>query len=62
MSDKLTTNDSAKILERAPATVLYYEKTGRLRAERTLGGIRLFDREDVERLAAELKAKPERNR
>ena len=54
MSDKLTTNDSARILERAPATVLYYEKTGRLKAERTQSGIRLFNREDVERLAAEL--------
>jgi DNA-binding transcriptional MerR regulator len=62
MSDKLTTNDSARILERAPATVLYYEKTGRLKAERTQSGIRLFNREDVERLAKELKAKTEPTR
>jgi len=57
MSDKLTSNDAAKILERAPATVIYYERIGRLKAERTQGGMRLFSREDVERLAAELKAK-----
>jgi DNA-binding transcriptional MerR regulator len=51
MSDQLTTNDAARILGLAPATVLYYEKTGRLKAERTQSGIRLFDRVEVERFA-----------
>lgn len=59
MSDKLTTNDAAKILNKAPATVLYYEKTGRLRAERTQSGIRLFDRADVEQFAQELQQRVE---
>jgi DNA-binding transcriptional MerR regulator len=54
MSDFLTTNDAAKVLGKASATVLYYEKIGRLTPERTMGGVRLFSREQVERLAGEL--------
>jgi DNA-binding transcriptional MerR regulator len=54
MSNKLTTNDAAKILNKAPATVLYYTKNGRLKAERTQSGIRLFDQADVEQFAREL--------
>ncbi len=53
MSEFLTTNDAAKVLGKAPATVLYYEKVGRLTPKRTQGGIRLFPREQVERLASE---------
>ena len=54
MPEKLTTNDAAKILNRAPATVIYYHKIGRLEAERTQSGMRLFSRTEVERLAAKL--------
>jgi len=54
MNDYLTTSDTARILNRAGATVLYYERTGRLKAIRTQGGIRLFERSDVERLARQL--------
>jgi DNA-binding transcriptional MerR regulator len=57
MTQKLTTNDVAKIINRAPSTVLYFTLTGRLRFERTKSGIRLFDPADVERLADELRAK-----
>ena len=57
MSDYLTTSDTAKILNRAGATVLYYERTGRLKAIRTQGGIRLFERSDVKRLASQLQNK-----
>jgi len=57
MSDYLTTSDTARILNRAGATVLYYERTGRLKAIRTQGGIRLFERADVERLARQLQGK-----
>ena len=57
MSDYLTTSDTAKILNRAGATVLYYERTGRLKAIRTQGGIRLFERSDVEKLARLLQNK-----
>jgi DNA-binding transcriptional MerR regulator len=53
MSDFLSTNDAAKALGKAPATILYYEKIGRLTAKRTRGGIRLFSRGQVERLAEE---------
>jgi len=54
MSDYLTTSDTARILKRAGATVLYYERTGRLKAIRTQSGIRLFERAEVERLAQEM--------
>lgn len=57
MSDYLTTSDTARILNRAGATVLYYERKGRLKAIRTQGGIRLFERADVERLARQLQSK-----
>jgi DNA-binding transcriptional MerR regulator len=57
MSDYLTTSDTARILNRAGATVLYYERIGRLKAIRTQGGIRLFERADVERLARQLQSK-----
>lgn len=57
MSETLLANDAAKILGKGPDAVRYYEKTGRLKAERTAGGIRLFRREDVKRLARELREK-----
>ncbi len=53
MSEFLTTNDVAKVLGKAPATVLYYEKRGMLTPLRTQSGIRLFLRDSVERFAAE---------
>ncbi len=53
MEEFLTTNDVAKLLNKAPTTVLYYEKVGKLIPKRTLGGIRLFLREQVERLASD---------
>ena len=51
MEAKLTTNDAARMLNMAPATVLYYCKLGRLKYERTKSGIRLFDRKEIERFA-----------
>lgn len=57
MNDFLTTSDTARILNRAAATVLYYERMGRLKAIRTQNGIRLFERTDVERLAQTLQKK-----
>ncbi|NLV32374.1 MAG: MerR family transcriptional regulator [Acidobacteria bacterium] len=53
----LTTNDAAKILGKAGTTVLYYERTGKLRAERTKSGLRLFNRSEVEALAKTLRTK-----
>jgi DNA-binding transcriptional MerR regulator len=57
MSDYLTTSDTTRILNRAGATVLYYERTGRLKAIRTQNGIRLFERADIERLAGQLQSR-----
>ena len=51
----LLTNDVARRLDVSPATVHYYERTGRLNAARTEGGVRLFRLEEVERLAASRK-------
>ena len=53
----LLTNDAAYILKVAPDTVRYPEKTGRLPALKTSGGVRLFDKKDVERLAREREAR-----
>jgi DNA-binding transcriptional MerR regulator len=57
MNEFLTTNDAAKVLRKAPSTVILYEKQGKLAAMRTQGGVRLFLRHDVERLAAEQERK-----
>jgi DNA-binding transcriptional MerR regulator len=57
MDEFLTTNDAARILNKAPVTVLYYARWGKLSPIRTRGGMRLFSRMDVERLASELEAR-----
>jgi excisionase family DNA binding protein len=49
----LLTNEAARVLGVSPQTVRVLERTGRLPALRTEGGVRLFDRRDVERLARE---------
>ena len=53
----LLTSDAAYILKVTPDTVRYLERTGRLRALKTSRGVRLFNREDVERLAREREAR-----
>ncbi len=52
-SELLTTGDAARILGVSADSVRVYERAGRLAATRTAGGVRLFTREDVERLAGE---------
>lgn len=52
----LLTGDVARILEVSPDTVRLWERQGRLPALRTVRGVRLFDRRDVERLATERRA------
>jgi excisionase family DNA binding protein len=47
------TGDAAHMLGVSPATVRDYERTGRLTAIRTIRGLRLFSKRDVERLRAE---------
>lgn len=57
MADVLSTADAARLLGVVPATVRHMEKQGQIPARRTEGGIRLFFREDVERVAAEREAR-----
>lgn len=53
MPKKMLSADVAKLLDVTPATVRLMERRGTLTAERTMSGVRLFDRADVERLAKE---------
>ncbi len=53
MEQWLSSADAARVLGVVPATVRQMERSGRLPARRTVGGMRLFRREDVERLARE---------
>lgn len=53
MDTYLSVADAARLLGVVPATVRQMERDGRLPAQRTAGGMRLFRREDVERVVAE---------
>jgi DNA-binding transcriptional MerR regulator len=53
MYELLMTADVAKILGVVPATIRWMERTGRIVAQRTPSGVRLFRRADVERVAFE---------
>ena len=48
---KLLTKDAAKLLNITAERVRQIEREGGLRANRTEGGVRLFERADVEKLA-----------
>jgi excisionase family DNA binding protein len=50
----LTTSEAAKVLDRSADTVRLYERTGKLPAQKTKRGQRLFSVEDVERLAKQM--------
>lgn len=52
----LSTSDAAKILNVSPDMVRYLERRGKLPAQYTLAGTRIFRLEDVERLARERSA------
>ena len=47
----LMTSDASKILEVSADTVRLYERTGKLAAIKTQSGVRLFKKQDVDRLA-----------
>lgn len=49
LSELLTSADVAKIAGVAPATVRWWEKSGKLKARKTTSGVRLFSRETVDR-------------
>lgn len=51
----LTTSEAAKVLDRSADTVRLYERIGKLPAQKTKRGQRLFSVEDVERLAKQLR-------
>ena len=50
-------SDVAKLVGVTPATVRTWANTGRLPVVRTVSGMRLFDRRDVERLASRRREK-----
>jgi excisionase family DNA binding protein len=50
---KLEVKDAARLLGVGPQRVRQLEQAGTLRAERTMGGTRLFDQKDVEKLKAQ---------
>jgi len=49
----LLTGEVARLLRVSAETVRRWHETGRLRARTTIGGVRLFDRNEIERLATE---------
>jgi excisionase family DNA binding protein len=51
--DLMTTGEAARLLDLSPDGVRWIEREGRLPAQRTTNGQRLFRRGDVEALAAE---------
>ena len=51
--DLMTTGEAARALGLSADMVRLLERGGRLPAQRTTNGLRLFRREDVEKLAAE---------
>ncbi len=60
--DLMTVADAGKILGVSADMVRLLERNGQLRALRTTRGVRLFRRDDVERLAAERERKDPRPR
>ena len=51
--DPVLVSEVARILHRSAETVRALERAGTLRAIRTAGGVRVFNRADVERFARE---------
>ena len=49
----LCTSDAARLAQVAPDTIRMWERMGRLPAIRTAGNVRLFQRDDVLRVAEE---------
>lgn len=56
-NDFLTTSPAARELGVSAQAVIQWEREGKLHAIRTATGIRLFRREDIERLKAEREEK-----
>lgn len=58
----MTVSDAGRILGLSPDMVRRLADEGQLRLMRTVGGVRLFRRSDVERLAEERRASPVRGK
>jgi excisionase family DNA binding protein len=58
----LIVSEAAKLLGLTPTHVRRLEREGQLPAQRTPGGVRLFNRDDVERLAAARRARLRKGR
>lgn len=54
MDELLTTSDAARQLNRSVDCVRDYERKGKLPAQKTRSGVRLFKTADVDRLARQL--------
>jgi excisionase family DNA binding protein len=55
MSELLIASEAAKLLDCTAANIRALERAGKLPALRTESGVRIFRREDVDRLAVERK-------
>ena len=53
IKDPVTSSTAANIMESGPSTVQYYADKGLIRYHRMPSGLRLYEREDCERLARE---------
>jgi len=51
--DLVFTSEAARILEVSPETVRLWERAGKLAALRVSGGVRLFERSEIEKVARE---------
>lgn len=60
MPNLLTVGDAAKLLDCGPDNVRHLARIGVLKYETTAGGVRLFKRKEVERIAAKRKAEQAR--
>jgi DNA-binding transcriptional MerR regulator len=54
VDELLSVTEAGRILDRCAKTVREYDRSGRLPALRTRGGMRLFRVKDVQKLAQEL--------
>ena len=51
--DPILTGEASRITKVTPDTIRAWARSGRLPARKLAGGVRLFDRRDVQRLAEE---------
>ncbi len=57
MDEMLMTADAARVLDVTPAMIRLLERQGKLKAVRTMSGVRLFPRAEVMRVRAERDAR-----